>query len=187
MNNQKKWELLKHAYDNYPKGTRIYSTSQNGQISELIGEYRINDYGSIEDISSWLVFNSGIGKWAEKVDKKPLLISEDGFELFEGDYYVCVKNLHGNGWEICFEQTLGASHFVITDSEICKALSTKESAEKWIEENNKPKEIEVKLFANGDFAKVSEKEIKIINPFTSLYLKPSDIEDIHNALKTLSK
>lgn len=65
----KKFELIKYAYDNYPKGTIVHSTSENGTQRTLTGIYHINEYGSVED-SGWLVYNSSQRKWAEIVKPK---------------------------------------------------------------------------------------------------------------------
>lgn len=84
----KKHELLKKAYDNYPKGTKIYSTSGNGQIGTLNGNYQVNSYGSVEDSSSFLVYNSTEGGiWASIIVSEKPKTEDEPKELEVDNWY----------------------------------------------------------------------------------------------------
>lgn len=192
----KKHKLLKHAYDNYPKGTHFIGVIcksvfvSTGEFdffgSDLVCETEFN--GSIR------VYCNDTKKWAEIVSEKkePLLVSIDGIELFEGGvFHRAFKDPTTNIWKHNGIWQVSNKCFPITHPECFKAFSTKEAAEKWIYEANKPKEIEVKLFGcnGGFFAKVSNQDISFhhrgLGDMPTLNLKPSDIEDIAHALKQL--
>lgn len=134
------------------------------------------------------------GQLVDLLTRKPLLISEDGVELFEGDEFFevnqrsfsqewyLVSSIHKVGktaekWE------LGEK-----DGYVSKAFSTKKAALDWIAEQNNPKEIKVKLFNKSLCAVVNEKNISIQycegvgNP---IEISHSDIEDILHAIQQL--
>ena len=82
-------------------------------------------------------------------EKVFVMTSEDGVELYRGDNYFMAKKIPatGNIWKLCIENAkMNEISFAITDSEVCKAFSTKESAEKWIEKANHPKYKSVQLY-----------------------------------------
>lgn len=95
--------------------------------------------------------------------RKPLLRSEDDVDLFEGDWFWEASNHDGYGVFMVY-----ALQYQITDnSRVCvypdnhKAFSSREAAEAWVAEQNRPKEIvlfegkpyEVKVNINGAFNK----------------------------------
>lgn len=163
------------------------------KVLEAIGE-PISEYYEpyVEDHNRLIFYESswmaGYGNEKEKItfgelidllQRNPLLISEDGVELFELSPYSCVKNLHGNGWIYCFDEILKPDHFVITDSSICKAFSTKKAALEWIE-SQKPKAYEVKLLG-GKTANVHKDLIRIFDGNNTMNIMPSDLEDLSHS------
>lgn len=121
-------------------------------------------------------------------DKQPLLISVDGVQLFEGDEYWCVIKLN-TGWGLLDENrsnSIMEISLVVTEAEVYKAFFVKENALAWIADQNKPKEVEVKLFGLENKATISKDRIRITNSGFTICITPSDIEDISHALKTLT-
>lgn len=136
----KKWELIKQAYENYPKGTK-FTWGQAELISN--GKFRwykrgdLDAIGTDEGVELKCVYDGE--KWAEIVTKEktedkpqPLLTSEDGFELFERDSFTSVR-VEDN--DICY---LKLSNFWegIENPDKYKAFKNKKNALAWIEEHN---------------------------------------------------
>jgi len=128
---------------------------------------------------------------------KPILKSEDGVDLYEGDrLFEANRNLNGS-WYITSGES-GRGYWTVKnradkwslgapEGYESKAFSTKEAAEKWVENKNKPKYKAVALFS-GMEAHVYRGEILVKDAdrvVTTLY--PSDIEDMDHALKVLQK
>lgn len=89
--------------------------------------------------------------------KLPLITSEDGVDLFEGDEYWPVYN-HGNdNWKIEHNNACCLMHGVscLTTPLNCKAFSTKQAALDWIE-SQKPKII--KIECNQGFVALVDKD-----------------------------
>lgn len=139
---KKKWKLLKKAYDNYPKDTKCQWV-EFGSVMYCTGEYYFsNEYGvtRIHDSNGYAIFDGQ--DWAEIITEKTesVLIgkSEDGLNVYENDPLQSVW-LSDNKW------ILGIYHDhakgIVSNSETTKFFSTREAAKKWIEEQNKPKEI----------------------------------------------
>lgn len=121
--------------------------------------------------------------------KLPLLVSEDGVVLYEGDIYYCVY-LTGGNWELMNnnkERTSVLSEManVIMMPTHYKAFSTKQAALDWIEAQ-KPKEKEIWLFDKGQKALITKENIILLrNGSYKIVLRHSDIEDILHAIKSL--
>lgn len=194
----KKHELLKYAYDNFPKGTKFKSVTgiegtSTGKFKFLDGDKGIAMEGV--DVGG-LILGYGFEIWATVIeDRKPLLISEDGVELFDGDKYWSANNICGE-WVLSNDSKLDKKEYVlynnsapITTPDNHKAFRTKQSALDWIEKMNKPKEIKVPLFETCMYALVSKHGVlfkwKNDAQYMAYKLTPSDIEDIHNALSQL--
>jgi len=85
----KKYELLKYAYDNYPKGT-IARFGGKAPDHTSTGKFEITDLNSEGDIQ--VMSENGLecfycyGEWAE-------IISLPLFEIENGDYYQCIKTI----------------------------------------------------------------------------------------------
>lgn len=190
----KKHELLKYAYDNYPKGTKVHFHGHQFPFT-LNGNYSFDDEGDIVDGAKRVVYLLDKNKWAEIVtDREPLVKTNDGIFLFEGDYVACVFLTDGK-WELGKEYNWILSNTVTQScqdqcSDTRALFSTKQAALDWIEKINKPKDIDVALHGNdGVFAKVTKDLIRFKDKqdnWNVISLKPSDIEDIYHALKTLN-
>lgn len=193
----KKHELLKYAYDNYPKGTKFIGAYGDTFCSN--GKIKFSDIkGDLINEPEGLIYDGRTNKWAKIVDTKdPLLVSEDGVELFDGDDFWSVSNKDWdvqtgtNKWEIknsSGPHKLSVSSSAYKNSET-KAFSKKQAALEWIDKMNKPKAIQ--LF-HGMKCIIKEKvsgshEIEIFDADNLVtVLSPSDIEDISHALKNLN-
>lgn len=122
-----------------------------------------------------------------------IMKSEDGVDLYEGDdsfvpqqEFDKNKILQGIKYRSVIKFEVG--RYILTNKDNSPRFSTLEAAEKWIAQQNKPKEIEIKLF--GQFAKalINNNNIKFINGDFSCsisYLSHSDIEAIYNAIQQL--
>jgi len=101
-------------------------------------------------------YEAELKEWAIPVlDKKPLLISEDGVKLFEGTLYWSVNNMSGE-WLLSNdkkadkkEYEMATQSLVVTKPTQHKAYYLKGNALKFIEKMNKPKEIEIELHSRG--------------------------------------
>lgn len=183
--------MLEKAMRDYPARTHV-KWADADQI--LNGIYHFGEDGRIIDSDGNCVFNTS--KWAEIVEKKePLLVSEDGKSLFYGDdFYIVGQDCNGKFQLEAIEPDMytfkvGNSTTFSIDTE--KYFSTKEAAEAWILEQNKPKEIEVKLFGDDLLKAVVTTQSIIFKSRKNSdvgveSLTPSDIEDISHALKKLS-
>lgn len=123
---------------------------------------------------------------AEVGIKVPVFVmtSEDGAPLYEGDEYHCAYSI--NGWRYKGKFNAGPIITPIGYPNTHKAFSTYDAAESWIQEQNKPKSIEVKLH-NAKTANVHTDLIKIFDGNNSINISPSDLEDMLHAYKTISK
>lgn len=90
-------ELLKEAKRKYPVGTKIknaYCPEVNTDIRTITSEpyFKGGDiYVKVAETNTHInLIHNGV--WAEIV--KPILISEDGVEIYDGDWYYFVKNLN---------------------------------------------------------------------------------------------
>lgn len=111
-----------------------------------------------------------------------IMKSEDGVDLYEGDYYESAKRFDGNLWQYSCRQRLYFGHLAFTSPNIVKAFSTKEAAKKWIEEQNKPKEIEIEIHSKGSVLITSDmvRINGVVTKFT-----PREIESIYKAFQSL--
>lgn len=114
----------------------------------------------------------------------PLLTSEDGVELFEGDEYYYVWKQNGKGFELLRDNTYKLEINNIKDfkHENNKAFHSKENAFKWIEEQNKPKEVELKISNSSITAIITKDEVYNIDN-----LKCLEYSDIKEILKTMEE
>ena len=192
----KKHELLKFAYDNYPKGTKFISGSKSKEIIESSGVFRISQNESqgtwvTDDVTSYVICSTN-GKWVEIVKPKiavklPLLTSEDGVDLYEKDsIFIAVKR--DEKWMLDWhaDEAEDNEQFELTDNgkfistEKEKYFSTKESALKWIEEQN-PKETFLEYGAYKFTIKKDSVNVSHGDSDTDI-----DIEAIYNAWQELS-
>jgi len=111
-----------------------------------------------------------------------ILKSEDGVDLYEGDQAHHVFQGHGS---LGYGGLYNIKHFLL----VGKAFSTKKAAESWIEEQNKPREIEI-IHNDNETSHVSKDQIKIrFSDKGSIdyigYLTPKAIEQIWEAYQSL--
>jgi hypothetical protein len=116
-----------------------------------------------------------------------VLQSEDGVSLYVGDDY-CLACLIDGSWEL----SNGISHFTTNDLHLKPAFksvwfSTREAAEVWIKEQNSPKHATIALFRSKDYksAEITPDKITIRDGNDIYFLKPSDLEDMMHAYKSL--
>lgn len=141
----KKHELLEKAMKDYPSGTKIYSTSGNGTSHETQMPYCIDECGSVQDNYGWLIYYKGIDKWADIVPLKPtfkfICKSECGNDLYENSpVHTVWKEKDLWVYKRFYTQSKGN---IRGNYDGRKLFCTKEAAESWIEEANKPEEIEI--------------------------------------------
>lgn len=111
-----------------------------------------------------------------------VMTSEDNVPLYEGDdYHRAWYNETSKKWHVDYCYSLSQIHTVITNTATAKAFATKEAAEAWIREQNRPRTVEVKLFKGGT-ANVYHDHICLHG---GVVLKPSDLEDMLHAYKSL--
>lgn len=79
----KKWELLKYAYDNYPKGTKFIEAGGEEFVSS--GCFNIV-YGNILKDNYGLVYDEDNDKWAE------IIVSEKPMSILDGKVVIQVNN-----------------------------------------------------------------------------------------------
>ena len=151
VNNEREFKLLMEHYES------------NGWKSEYIEisayPYYIDYKNKFDSSENTLAFTSRGEKiipfqdFAKEVGievPKFIMKSEDGVNLYEGDecYNVEIKNgiasLSKNLFKNLFP-CLSSSYFITRPTEY-KAFHSKENALKWIDEQNKPKEITVDLY-----------------------------------------
>jgi len=123
----------------------------------------------------------------EKGIKVPLLTSEDGVELFNGDYGATVvienKTIGNPFWKVNIpEDGLKTDKY--------KYFSTKQAAIDWIEAQ-KPKDILVDLFDKNTVAQVTPDGIffkwkKTMGTHSVYMISHSDVEDIKDAINQLN-
>ena len=112
-----------------------------------------------------------------------VMLSEDGVPLYEGD----------NCWvpQVDFKDTLKGNSLEMevrpnwNNRMKSKFFSTKEAAQAWIDEQNKPTHVQVSLFGNNAKATVEKDCITIGSGGVGIQLKPSDLEDMLHALREL--
>jgi len=159
----KKHELIKHAYDNYHKGTKCISAASATKFI-CSGIFDVDDNGNIfDDSNGYIIYTarSGDSKWARIIndDSCPeiVIISEDGVDLYEGDSFWWTMKA-SDGWflmkhdEIEYDTTefvFNHNHkmtLVIKEPETNKAFYAKEAALAYIEKHNKSKEADNRVF-----------------------------------------
>lgn len=199
VNNEREFKLLMEHYEN--KGWNASNGNSVKNIQQLNIDSglknRLWKYGQ-----GFHAINTGIiaykqltfADFASEIGITPpvfIMKSEDGVNLYDEDDFYIAANYSGK-WRLlywdgnkpfkCRVSTLNAE--VCTTPEVEKAFSTKEAAEKWIEEQNKPKEIEVRLFTGG-YASICKSDIEVYQNDSKIHMKPSDIEEINHVLNSL--
>lgn len=122
----------------------------------------------------------------------PLFVmkSEDGVDLYEGDIiYHATNRGFLDRWKIhtgyVIKHMLDECYVFNISPEKDKAFSTKQAAEKWCQEQNKPKVLECKLFGTKT-AFINIHSITIVDGLAQYKLQPSDLEDMLHNYKQLN-
>jgi len=120
--------------------------------------------------------------------KKPLITTVDGVYLFGGDSYHRVYLSRGK-WEFNgLFKNLEKDDFIITDPNKFKAFHSKQAALDWCREQNKAKEIEVKLPPNH-YCKVDSRDVMFFrNGEATAFFRISfkELKQIDNTIKQLT-
>lgn len=184
----KKYQLLEKAMQDYPAGTkaRFKSVPLADHISN--GVFTIADLNG--DGSTYILTGNhscvyANGEWAEIVpDKVFVLRSEDGVDLYVGDAFAFAYLDEAEKWKVTV-----ASRTILSDDSIAthlKFFSTKEAAEAWIKEHNKPAVIRLKL--EGGEAIVTKDKIRVhldSHSGRGYCMEATEIEPIYAAYKSL--
>lgn len=133
----KKWQLIAKAYQDYPKGTKFKDEYKQQEVVSS-GEFNIVNKAVVARTNKGvsIVYSplTNGEKWAEIVEKKePLLVSEDGLPLYEGDPHSIATQCASGKWSFAGRQNLKRTHMVITHPKKAKAFLTNEYAQAWIE------------------------------------------------------
>lgn len=156
VNNEREFKLLMQHYES--KGWRVFSRAPLEEIIRLNTPnpnltwsfhdefYALNTLNKMDGytIIPFADFAAEVGITVPKFIMK----SEDGVDLYEGDDHSVVTLCLSGEWSYAGDQKLAKSQMVVLESNRAKAFSTREAAEKWIEEQNRPKEFEIE-FKNG--------------------------------------
>lgn len=129
---------------------------------------------------SWILADSATGEkisfgsLVDLLERKPLLISEDGVELYEKSPYWLVSLEHGKVKLLPEEGELMLNHTIFRFRNILKAFSTKQAALKWIE-SQKPEYVDLhtedlftdrvyahRLEIHGDFDKTTSDHVIVL-------------------------
>lgn len=112
----------------------------------------------------------------------PLLVSEDGIELFDGDEYTCVYHHEGVWYKGNDGLVLKPENNCVDNPQESKAFSTPQAALDWIEAQ-KPKKVVVSIWGDED-ATVYKDKVVFTDP--TPYLKLQDVQAIHKAMEELN-
>lgn len=191
---KKKHELISEATKRFPKGSTIKSdycneTFDSSGVFIFWGNSLMMEK---DERTHFTVYELDLNKWAELVEKKePLLVSEDGVELFEGDEFWHVINFN-NRTELGIKNPIKLNDaelkVALSNLDENKIFSTREAAEKWISEQKKPKEIEVKMSVfKENYALVRKDGVHLMSETSLRFcLSKEDLENIYNTYKSLS-
>lgn len=114
MKKQQKWELLKYAYDNYPKGTLIKWSDVQGTVDGL---YNFDGDGRIVDSTNFVVHNSM--KFAEIIPEKQSSILDGKVAIQvnnEREFKLLMEHYESKGWKEHPKYNIhgfGSTHHVI--------------------------------------------------------------------------
>jgi len=191
INNDREFKLLMEHYES--KGWKCINRLEHNEVDYMKESWAYHDFfGHASD--EWRSSNGykiiPFSDFASEVGiKVPVFImtSEDGVDLYEGDKYYVASKYKKCG--LVLPDTIETDHPVLMFPSTNKAFSTKEAAENWIAEHNKPKEITVQLFNKYHSAKISKGWVSIrvgkgLHVTTTVF-KPSDIEEMYTAIKSL--
>lgn len=205
VNNEREFKLLMEHYENKGWSTSNYRYYEFNKFSEYKDNFHfMTTELYVTDNGYTIVPFEDFAKEVDIEVPKFIMKSEDGVDLYIGDKFYHIK-LTTNGWAMntllnyddnAFTINKEFNHLVKIMPQFNKAFSTRQSAEqfikenalKWIEEQNKPKEIEVPLYFMNQTATVTancEVHISDTRDITYAKLSHGDIHDIQNAINKL--
>ena len=172
MKNQKKWELLKKAYDNYPKGTKFIGAGGEEFISS--GVFNIVNGNILKD-EYGLVYDACTKEWASIiVSEKPKSILDGKVAIQvnnEREFKLLMQHFESKGWILNNGRKPTKQEF----SSKCWASYKNRSDFKYVEEY-----LDITVIPFSDFAKEvgieAPKFIITIEDGVDLY--EGDIDDI---------
>lgn len=209
VNNEREFKLLMEHYEN--KGFKSHATHKifldtyniTSSFSEVPTAVSYCEYFGHSKLSYWkenewkiILFT----EFAKEVGITPPLFimkSEDGVDLYEGDKFWIAEKVSdkwyldrhydgGDEHEFKFSSNYKTAQ-VVAKPEYNKPFSTREAAEKWIEEQNKPKEIVIGYSEVDPYATVYKDQVHftrksdlVIYEFTG-----EEIEQIYKAYQSL--
>ena len=161
VNNEREFKLLMEHYDSKGFVSGSGNNSINPKSYPVIVPYEQSFWIKTPimicnyRLTSFLDFAKEIG-----IEAPPVFVmtSEDGVDLYEGDDYFRAgrDKANASGDFVLFEtKKIKSCHFVCMYPDTDKAFSTKHSALDWIQKQNKPKEVHVKLFNENNYAIVA--------------------------------
>lgn len=120
---------------------------------------------------------------------KFIMKSEDGVDLHAGDQAVLVSLEYSGKYSVVSTITLTEKTGVkLVPADNTFVFSTREAAEKWIEEQNRPKMAHAKLFDKSYRAVATDGHIDVYcNDSFVIRMMPSDLEDMLHAYKSLQQ
>jgi hypothetical protein len=203
ISNEREFKLLMEHY--HEKG---WKSEDDSNLTECIPAYgypvhfEYSNYPKHGDLSFDYDKIIPFADFAKEVGiTVPVLVmkSEDGVDLYEGDKVFEATNYSKDGWKLVepsgsadgswTQSGNGRQRWVVnTDS---KAFSTKEAAEAWIKEQNRPKEIlllqdqpaKVKVTQDGYISSSPTPNDKTM--LTNHHFSGEELEAIYNAYKSL--
>lgn len=186
LENEREFKALMKYYDGLgfePYSDIVIEGFKNGEAVDYHNYYR-NTTIEIQEIDGYKIIPFQYFAKEHNI-KVPVLISQDGKELFEGDGYHSVYfNSKQAIWVYnMFWSKLEIDDCVITNPDIFKAFSTKESALKWIEEQ-KPKSVEY-VSDFGIKCQISKEESLLNCGCGCFSLTNKDIQAISKAMEDL--
>jgi len=136
-------------------------------------------YISIKDLAKLIVNEA-----------KPILTSVDGVDLYEGDDAHWVIFLNGK-CEYLYPLELSYKHNIMlhAGNDTYRLFHTREAAEAWIAEQNKPKEIVIERKYGKTVVSTAKAVLEMENTggkSTYLTISSKHIEEMYSALKSLS-
>lgn len=194
---EKKWKLLKEAYDKYPKDTKC-QWGEFGGIIVCTGEYHFADgydLPRIHDTNDYAIFDGE--EWAdiimEKPERKFIMKSEDGVDLYSNDPLFTVRYNRGGEckWNDPLQKVMSSevSNILLHDTEDVKGFYSKQAAQSWVDQKNKPHFITV--------AKDSQYPVEVYNDririkcngsenhSDNIIIRESELKEIYEAYYSL--
>jgi len=163
----------------------------NTTIAEWICDFTIISLKTItiKQLVELLVTGSVDGKATiTKTTEQPIIISEDGVPLYEGDKVYSVHISRAGDWQIIELPMKKHNEYVFMQKgreHESKGFSTKEAAEAWIKEQNKPKEIRLHQYSKVPAIVSKERVLFDYSKSNYIEVKGNELKEIYDAWKSL--